>query len=145
MKKIIFCIALMLVLGVSFSFAQETPDGQIAQPQRDILLSNFNNSIDIALANRSLLGLSDKQIQQIKKLSADVKKKIISIDAQIRTLKVDINTLSWEAPLNLDQSNALLAESHELFQQRGQYLLNSISDFHKILNKNQLKQFNSIS
>ena len=44
------------------------------------------------LKNKDELGLSDRQINRIKKLKVSVKKDIINKNAQIDILKVDINT-----------------------------------------------------
>lgn len=141
-------LVLIFIFSVSFlnsAIAQDVQSSYGPEPgQKDVLLKSFNGSVSLMLADRDKLGLSEDQIKKIKDLSVKVRKAVIKMGAEIRTLRVDMNTTVWEAPLDLNESNSLLARSHSLFEDRGKFLLNSIHELHQILTPEQLKSFNSL-
>ena len=99
---------------------------------------------DRILSNKDKLELNEGQITQIRHLVRDVKKETIKMNADIETLKVEINTLMWEAPFNVDQVNSLVAEKHKLKHQKAMYLVKSHDKLYRILTVDQLKKLNTL-
>lgn len=106
----------------------------------DDVEDKFYKAAKKALKERDQLRLNDSQVKQIKALLADVKKTLIRQDADIKALKVEINTLMWESPLELDKTNALVADKYDLKKKKAQYLVSSMDRLNKILTPDQRKK-----
>jgi len=102
--------------------------------------SKFHCKIYKILKKRTELGLSEDQVSQIKKLSTEVKKELINRDAKIKTLKVEIDTMMWEFPFNVEGVNELVAAQYNLKIQKTQYLVSAYGKLATILTEEQTKK-----
>lgn len=134
MKKVILFI-LAAVLSVSFfSFSQ---DAEGRKASSGPLEDKFNAKVNKILTQKEQLKLTEEQVKRIEALKLEVNKNLTKQDADIETLTVEINTFMWEAPLDLEKTNALVAEKHELVKKKDQYLLFSMDKLNKILTSKQ--------
>ena len=97
----------------------------------------FTDSVKRVLARGDDLKLSDGQVDRIKSLMADVKKRMIKQNADIQALTVEINTMSWEAPFDVGEVNELVSEKYHLQKEKAQYLVSAYSRLSKILTDEQ--------
>jgi Spy/CpxP family protein refolding chaperone len=95
------------------------------------------------LEHNKELGLTAEQVKKIKALKAQVRKDMIQQDADIQTLKVEINTMMWEAPMDLDETNGLVEQKYELKKKKAKYMVSAYDKLNKILTKEQLKELST--
>lgn len=95
------------------------------------------------LEHNKELGLTAEQVKKINSLKAQVRKALLKQDADINTLKVEINTLMWEAPMALDETNALVDEKYDLKTKKAKYIVSAYDKLNKILTKEQLKELST--
>ncbi|MFC1570747.1 hypothetical protein ACFL4E_03080 [Candidatus Omnitrophota bacterium] len=95
------------------------------------------------LEHNKELGLTAKQVKEVKALKVKVKKDLIKQDADIKTLKVEINTLMWEAPMSLDETNMLVDKKYELKKKKAKYIVSAYDKLNKILTKEQLDKLST--
>ena len=100
----------------------------------------FYKKAKYILADKDELALTDKQIKDIKSLKKKVMKDLIKKDADIKTVAVEIKTLMWETPFDVDTVNKLVAEKYELKKAKTQYVISSIHKLYGILTKEQLEK-----
>ena len=55
------------------------------------------------------------------------------------TGRVEIKTMMWEKPFDLDDVNKLVAEKYDLKKKKAQYVMSSINKLYGILTKEQLE------
>ena len=131
-------IGFILVCAILFSQAGFA-DGKDKWSTKSCgLEKKLNKTVYKLIDNRDELNLTDTQVAQIKELSKNVQKSLIKQDADIKTLKVEINTLMWEAPFSEEEVNPLIAEKYELEKRKMQFIASSLAQLHKSLSKEQL-------
>ncbi len=142
MSRKIFTLFLLAALAVLFSAsASYAMTGQKSYGKSEWgLKESFFHSAHGVLEKRDQLGLSDEQVKAIKDLMKETQKNLIKQDADIKTLKVEINTLMWESPLDTEKINNLLAEKYKLKKDKAKYLVSAHDKLNKILTEEQLKK-----
>lgn len=138
-KKIFTSILLAIVLVMFTSpivFADSKKDSHYN------VEGKFYTQAHKILEHNKELGLTDEQIKQIKDIKKQVKKDLVQQDAEIKNLTVEINTLMWEAPMDLTETNALVDQKYELTKKKAKYLLGAYDKLHKVLTKEQLNELN---
>jgi hypothetical protein len=89
------------------------------------------------LNNEEELGLSEKQVDQIRKLKTDTKKDLINKKAQIDLIGVDIKTQMWEDPMDLDAMNELVEHKYMIKEAKTKALLSAYAQLKGILTEDQ--------
>ena len=89
------------------------------------------------LKNEEELGLSEKQVDQIRKLKIDTKKDLINKQAQIDLIGVDIKTQMWEDPMDLDAMNELVEHKYMIKEAKTKALLAAYAQLKSILTEDQ--------
>ena len=147
MKKIfVIMIACMLVFSMvaesSFAGGCKTCKGKSNSKSGDYdgIEGKFYKKAMYVLGEKEELGLTDKQIADIKSLKKKVMKDLIQKDADISTVAVEIKSMMWETPFDVDTVNKLVEEKYELKKTKTQYVISSIGKLNGILTKEQLKQ-----
>ncbi|MDP8298285.1 MAG: hypothetical protein P9L88_00030 [Candidatus Tantalella remota] len=106
------------------------------------LESKFCGKGKAILAGREKLGLTQLQVTNIRTLIDETKKSLIKRDAEIKTLEVEINTLMWEAPFDIEEVNNLITEKYKLKKEKTQFLVSAYNDLYKGLDAEQVKKAN---
>ncbi len=110
----------------------------------DDLESKFCGKGKAILKDREQLGLTETQVTNVRTLMAETKKSLIKRDAEIKTLKVEINTLMWEAPFDTEEVNNLIAEKYKLKKEKTQFLVSAYNDLYVGLDAEQVKKANAL-
>lgn len=139
MVRKILLAAFILVFSLVFMQSALYADGSKSYKHSGLEEKFYKQGHKI-LENNKELGLSEDQIKQVKALKKQVKKDLIQQDADIKTLEVEVNTLMWEAPIDVNQTNALVEEKYELKKKKAKYLVSAYDKLNKILTKEQLKE-----
>ena len=146
MKKIFaIMIACMLVFSIvagnSFAMCEMCKmKSSSDKGHQDGVEGKFYKKAMYILSEKEELGLTDKQIADIKSLKKKVMKDLIQKDADIKTVAVEIKSMMWETPFDVDTVNKLVEEKYELKKTKTQYVISSIGKLNGILTKEQLKQ-----
>ena len=147
MKKKIGAMVLLLVLAVSFCIpvGYADPDRKSGECGKKYSHSKKKMDLDekfyykahLILKNAEELGLSEKRISDIKKLKVSVKKDLISRQAQIDLLAVDIKVEMWEDPMNLNAINSLIEQKYEIKKEKAKALIAAYAKLKGILSEEQ--------
>jgi len=100
----------------------------------------FMGSVHKILKQKDEVGLTDKQVKQIKDLSTSVRKKLIQQDAAIETLGVDIKAMMRETPRDTEAVNALIAQKYDLKSKKAQEKVIACDKLDRILTEEQQKK-----
>jgi hypothetical protein len=146
MKKKIGVMVLLLVLAVSFCIpaGYADPDRKCSKCSKKSshskkmdLDKKFYYKAHLILKNEKELGLSEKQVDQIKKLKISTKKDLISRQAQIDLIAVDIKSEMWEDPMDVAAINALIERKYGLKKGKAQSIVSALAKLKKILSEKQ--------
>ncbi len=145
MKKKIGLIVLLLAFTAVFlmpaphAFCDYKSHGKSMQKKG--LEGKVLKSAYCMLKKRKDLELTDEQVKQIKALKVAVKKDLIRRNAEIETLGVEIDTLMWETPFDVEAVNNLIAQKYKLKTEKAQYLVSAKDKLNKILTKEQMEKY----
>lgn len=81
--------------------------------------------------------ITPEQIKEIARLRDEVQVTLMDQDREIEDLKVEINTLVWEAPFNTEEINTLIAGKNNLETEREQYVASAYGKLNAILTEDQ--------
>lgn len=141
-------LALVLMLAASFCVPAGYAEYRCercgkAMYDKD-MKGKFFKKAHFILKNQKELDLSDRQIDQIKKLKADVKKDMINKRAKTDLLKVEIETEMWEDPMNLNAINSLIEQKYEVKKEKAKALAAAYAKLKGILTEDQKEELTSL-
>ena len=144
--KILNMILIAVFLFAGLSFAQSRQAAAVAPGTGfdSKLETDFFRAARYFVDNKTRLGLSEQQVKKILDLSKTVKAKLAKLNDDIQDLTGEINTLMWEAPMNLAETNNLVAEKYKLKQQKSEYLLKQTKELKGILTPEQLEKYKNL-
>ena len=96
------------------------------------------------LKNQDELGLSDKQVDQIKDIKFATKKELIMKDAEIDLAKIDIKGKFYEDKVDVAGLDPLIDKKYDLKKAKAKYLVKQYADLKGILTDDQMKEMKSI-
>jgi Spy/CpxP family protein refolding chaperone len=150
MKKRLMYIVLLVAVAALISAPVAEADhggkdkGGYGSSKGDGLEGKFCSQARGILKGRDELALTDKQVDQIRALVAETKKGLIKQDADIKTLKVEIDTLMWESPFDVENVNVLIAEKYDLKEKKAKYIVSAHDKLFKLLTKEQQEKANKL-
>lgn len=137
-------IFLMIIFAAFSSFGLDKTGVDVRAGFDAELETDFFRTARYFLDNRAKLGLSPDQANRITSLAKTVKKDLIKMNEQIKTLTVEVNTLMWESPANLDSTNDLVAEKYDIKKKKSLYLVKQTKNLTGILSREQLEKYKNI-
>jgi len=96
------------------------------------------------LKSRDELGLTEKEVADIRSLKIEVKKKLIMLNAEIDTIGVDIKGMMWQGTFDPEAVNMLVERKYELKKEKAKYIVTSIAKLKGMLTEEQRDQLSSI-
>ncbi len=146
MKKIklfgtILVTALCLALSVN---AVEACKGHGSSSRKKGLEGKFNYKVQFVLGRWGELQLSEKQMTQIKDLNNTTTKYLITKNAEIDVLAVDVKSQMHQATMNLEAINKLVDQKYALKNERAKATIKAISDLKNVLNDEQKTKFKTL-
>ena len=143
---VVLIVTIMAVFTISMAEA-----GDYQRSGKNELTSNkmcletkFNKTATRILNKKQELALTRDQASQIRALVADVQKRVIMQDAELKTLTVEVNTLMWEAPFNTEQVAPLIDRKHDLQKDKDHFLVASITRLYSFLRPEQIDILNML-
>ena len=114
MKTKTIILATILSVGLICSATYDSYAGHCSGGGKKRLSDKLFMKASLILSHSESLGLTEDQVQQIKKLKLDTKKDLIMKKAEIDTVKVDIKSALWEPSIDLDAVNPLVEKKYEI-------------------------------
>jgi Spy/CpxP family protein refolding chaperone len=96
------------------------------------------------LKNEEELGLSEDQVQQIKDLKRSVKKSLIMQKAQIEVIAVDIKSMLYDNPVDVEGVNALVDQKYDIKKAKTKGLVESFAQLKATLSEEQWAKLKSL-
>ncbi len=90
------------------------------------------------------IGLTDDQIEKIKKLKMDVKKGLIRQDAELEILMLDLETALRGRTVDVKAVNALLDEKFEIQKAKARSLVQAFAELKKVLTDEQYAKMKAL-
>lgn len=89
------------------------------------------------LKSKDELGLSDRQITQIKELKINTKKDLIRKNAEIDILAIDIKQAIWQDPIDTDAVGKLIDKKYDLKKEKTKSVVKAYAALKGILTEEQ--------
>lgn len=138
-KKRTFVMILVLLMCLSF-VSYTYADGKYKKE----LDSKLYEKAHLILTNEEELGLSDAQVEKIKELKITTKKDIITKDASIDIIAVDIKAEMWKDPVNVDKINKLIDKKYDIKKEKTKTIVKACADIKDVLTKDQKAKLKGI-
>lgn len=162
MKRVALVVVLVAFLAVSFlaldSYAEMQGKGmkkdggmckmckmkKMGDMDKKDLTSKFYMKAWVAMENQEELGLTDKQVGQIKTLKYETKKDVIKKNAEIDVIAVDIKVSLWEDSIDTQSVNMLVDKKYNLKAEKTKTIINAMAKFKSILTKDQMTKLKDL-
>lgn len=96
------------------------------------------------MKNQEALGLSDEQLDVIKKLKWDLKKEMIKQTAEIDVLEVDIDAALYEDTVDMEKVGGLIDQKYEYKKAKAKTIAGAVAELKKILTEEQLAKLKEL-
>ena len=90
------------------------------------------------------IGLTDKQMDQIKVLKIAMKKELIRKNADIEIVALDINVMLYDDKIDTDKINVMIGQKYELKKAKTKLLVKAYAGLKDILTAKQKDQLKEI-
>jgi len=104
----------------------------------------FHKKVHLLKSNQEKIGLSDEQIKSISDLHSNLQKKLITEDAKIETLKVDIRQKLHERNIDVNAVTPLVTQKYEAKKSKSTATIQALSDLKKLLTDEQYDAMKSL-
>ena len=96
------------------------------------------------ISHQEELQLSDEQVAKIKDLKYNIKKALISKDAEIELVAVDIKQAMWQDAIDIAAVNALVDKKYALKNEKAKMLVAACAQLQSILTDEQKKELKQL-
>lgn len=97
----------------------------------------FFRKAHLILINQEELGLSDKQVKEIRDLKTKAKKDLIRKNAEIDIIALDISRAMWEEPVDTGAINKLIDKKYDLKKENAKSLVEAYAALKGVLKDEQ--------
>ncbi|MBD3380054.1 MAG: hypothetical protein GF408_06305 [Candidatus Omnitrophica bacterium] len=139
--KIIKCAA-VTVLVLSFVFGGVSYAGGHCSKMgwEDKVLKK----IKVALMNKKELDLSADQYEKLKKMKYDLKKEVITRDAEKDLVYLDIKKEMWKDKIDLDKVDGLIDKKYDIKKAKAKKVAAACAELKQILSKEQYEEMKDL-
>jgi len=131
--------------GIKVGMHEKMPGVMREKTDKKIDLDEmFFHKAHLILENATELGLSDDQLQKIKRLKMSTKKSLIKSDAEVELLVLDIEEALENDEIDVGNINTLIDKKYNLKSQEAKTLLGAYADLKKVLSQDQMKKLHDI-
>jgi len=145
MKKnfLIFAVAILVLVFGAFAAQAYAYGGWKGEGPQGCFEGKFCHKVQFIMENSDELGLSDKQLEDIKALKVAAKKDMIRKKAEIDILAVDLESELHKDTIDKGVVNALIDKKYDLKKDLKKALVGAYADLKNILTpeqKNKMKE-----
>jgi len=141
MIAVVLCMALALNLVALDAYAEGYGKGK---GHHFDLEEKFSKKAHFILKNEEELGLSDRQVDQIKDLKINIKKDLIGKKAQLEILGLDIKAAMWNDPFNVNVVNKLIDQKYEIKKDKAKFLVGAYATLKGLLTEEQKEKMKGL-
>jgi Spy/CpxP family protein refolding chaperone len=106
--------------------------------------NKFYSNTKIIMSNSAKLGISDAQIDEVRKMKYDTKKNKIKACADIKIVGVEISEALWKEKVDIDKVNALIDKKYQMKAQLKKDMVGSYVSLNEMLTADQKEMVKSI-
>ncbi len=143
MKKRIVIVSL-LVIGLALSVASIGAYADGHGKDEISLEDKFYCKAMVMLKNEEELGLSEKQVETIKKLKIDTKKDLIRKNAEIDVLALDIKMEMYKDSMDTAAVNKLVDKKYDIKKEKTKAIIAACAELKDTLTKDQKSKLKDI-
>ncbi len=136
-------LAIALIFSVMTVEALAYGDGK-AKGQHENLEERFSGKAHMILKNEDELGLTDKQIKEIKKLKIETKKDLIQKNAEIDIIALDIKAEMYKKQIDADAIDRLIDKKYDLKKEKAKSLVKACVGVKETLTSEQKDKLKDI-
>ena len=140
-------VLLLLVVFSSMCLMPQAvyADGKkMGYDQKEGLEGKFCYKVKFMMKNKEELGLSDKQVAQIKDLKYSTKKELIKQNAEIDLAKLECESKLYEDKLDVAAMDQLIEKKYDLKKAKAKYLVSQYAKLKTVLTDDQMKKMKSM-
>lgn len=104
---------------------------------KDAIETRFLNTADEIIKKQKELNVTDEQVVKIKELITLTLNEIMQRNAGIDAITVEINTISWESPFDMDPIEKLALEKQHLIAEKDKSVIGSYKKLSQLLTDEQ--------
>jgi len=137
---------LIAVIALAPSYALANKGGHAAEQHCRIagggkggwgIEGKFFHKAHFLLKNQDELGLSDAQVDTVRKLKLDTKKSIIRQEADIEVLRLDIHALLYDSEVNVKAVNKLIDQKYAIKRDKSKKAVAAFVELKSIISEEQ--------
>ena len=102
------------------------------------LEDKFMDKVSFINMNKDELGVSDEQAKKIKTLKHELRKTLITKQAEIDLLALEIKSGLWEDAIDTAALSKLIAQKYELKKDKAVAIVQAYADLKKVMTKEQM-------
>ncbi len=102
------------------------------------------HKLHLVIANQDELNLSDTQVAKSKELKIKIKKDLISRNAEIDVIGVDMKSKLWDDVIDKKAISKLIGQKYELKKAKAKSLVEALVELKSILTEEQEKKLKDI-
>ena len=144
----LIAIVVIMTFASSFSYAMMCSkcSGMMGdkQSKSKSLDEKIYYKAKMMMKNKEELGLSESQVDQIKKLKMETKNNVIRKDAEIDILAIDIKSELWEDKIDTAKTDPLIDKKYNLKKEKTKMLVSALAQLKAILTEDQLEKLKAI-
>lgn len=141
MIAVVLCMALAINLVALDAYAGDHGKGK---GQHFDLEDKFCKKAHFILENKEELGLSDKQVEQVKDLKLKTKKDLIGKKAELEILGLDIKAAMWNDPLDVNAVNKLIDKKYDIKKEKEKSLIGAYAALKGLLTEEQKEKMKGL-
>jgi len=143
-KKSIIAVALCTALALNLVAFDAFAGHGKEKGHHFNLEDKFSKKAYFILKNKEELGLSDKQVEQIKGLKIKTKKNLISKKAELEILGLDVKSAMWTDPLDVNTVNKLIDKKYDLKKDKAKSLVGAYAALKGLLTEEQKEKMKAL-
>jgi len=144
-KTMLMILGALLVAGMIASpvLAQSCGCGKKGR-EKKCMGKKVIKKIKMIYENQEALKVSDAQLDKLKEIKIDLKKSMIKKKAEIDLAKVDVKTLLYDDPVDVQAINALVDKKYDLKAEKTKVAVAAYAEFKKVLSVEQKEALKKI-
>lgn len=133
MTTVLIIAVMMVSIHVLPATAQPAYRGEVYSDTSSMLKNKFTQKQRRLLKNREKLGLSDSQVEQIRRLKSGLDKESVMKDAQIKVIDIDLTTLLAADTVDMSQVKQLINQKFEIQKAKTLFEAQAYADLKSVL------------
>lgn len=142
MKKLFGFLIIVLLFAPSANANHHASKGKQDHKKFEMILFK---KIHASFIHQDTLQLSEEKIQQVHDLKFSTKKQLITEQAKIDVIKLDIKSKLYDKTINVEAVNSLIDQKYELKKAKAKLLVAAFATLKNILGEEKWKEMKRLN